>query len=228
MKLSSLFFLLFFCTVTVYSQETFRPFALGAGAGVTTNSSDLGKAGTEKMFWGSMDVFITKYFQLGAEIQKGTLSGKGKKDPSRYFRNDYKAALIYAKLHLGQFTEGTDRYVYNRDNFFSNMIKGIYLGSGCGILSSNQVKFPPDSVIRRWAYTYYGVKQNKEIFLPVLTGIEWYAGKESHLMFSLGVEINFLLGDNMDGYLMPGSKNDVFGSFNAGIKYTFGRMKYHR
>ncbi len=215
----------FIISRTVFSQEGYRRFSLGAGTGITTNSSDLSGADTKTMIWGTADFYLTKYIQAGLEAEEGKLAGKDK-FTNRYFQNDYKSLALLGKVHLGQLLSGNRRaYRYNDESFLGNLVKGIYLGSGGGLLISTQKKIQRVPVSPAYEYAYRGQNNNKELFIPGTAGIDWFSGKQARLIISIQYQVNFVLGDNMDGYLVPGSKNDLYSTAGVGFKYAFGRLR---
>ena len=231
MKLHLFVFLLTLSCYQAFSQNDFRRFALGAGAGITSNRSDLSISNPEQMIYGSVDFYLTRYIHGGTELQLGKLSGREERSSQRYFENDYKQALVYAKLHLGQFLDVDNRrYRQGGGTTARNILYGFYLGSGGGVLSSTQVnirRIYSDDIDPYQAYLYRGKDSNKELFIPAIAGLDLPVGKQARFIVGAEYRLNFLLGDLMDGYLITGSGNDMFSSFSLGVKYAFGRLQLY-
>lgn len=208
------------------AQDNFRRYTIGAFAGITANSSDLPKAGNETMLGGGAEVYLTKYLSGVLSFQKGKLSGSESRSTQRYFLNDFAAFTFNGKVYLGQFIGGNKgRYQINSEEFPLRVLKGIYLGTGGGLLISNQNKIQRTPIPGASPSIYVGQNKNKELFIPVLTGIDIFTCREPGLIFTLQYSMNFVLGDNMDGYLISGSRNDTFSSLSIGLKYAFGRLQ---
>ncbi|PWG80512.1 outer membrane beta-barrel protein [Pararcticibacter amylolyticus] len=216
-------YLIFLLPASVFAQNEFRRFAVGANAGITTSKNDLSSSKYKFAFGGTADFYFSRYVNIGAELQKGKLAGSESASPGRYFVNDYKAATAYGKVHLGQFMGNSGRYHFNDEGIINRFIKGIYAGSGIGLISSSQVSINRKPVPGREAL-FRGANWNKELVIPVLAGVDLQTSREPRVILSMKFQANFLMGDNMDGYYIPGSGNDMYGVFNIGLKYMFGPL----
>lgn len=221
-----LIFLLGFVLLSpaAFSQKSFRRFALGGGAGFTSNASDFETSKTQSMLWGSADFYFTRYIHASVEVQKGILEGK--ESDGYMFHNDYKALLLLGKVHLGAFLEppGID-FRSSHPTVLNSFINGLYLGSGGGIISNNQSGL---SRKRRISDESYIVQYDyKDAFIPVTIGSEWNVDRNARLLVCLGASMNFLLGDYLDGYMIDKSGNDRYCTLHIGIKYQFGRLTYY-
>ncbi|WP_374164581.1 hypothetical protein [Arcticibacter sp. MXS-1] len=218
-------YVLFCCLLSLAAtaQQGYRRFAFGGGAALANSESDLQSSGRDLMLWAGADLYLTHYFNLGIELQRGKLRGTDGDRSFRLFENQFSAVEIYGKIHLGELLTTTGGYRLDRDSFAQRVLKGIYLGSGGGVLISDQKKIerraPPGL-----EYLYRGVDKNKELYIPLMAGAEFQPFRESRFFLALQFQRNLLLGDNMDGYYIGGSSPDVFSSLGLGLKYTFGRF----
>ncbi|MGX5691253.1 hypothetical protein [Arcticibacter tournemirensis] len=226
--MTRLLLLFTFCSFVslVSAQENFRRYTIGAFAGITTNSSDLPKAGNETVFGGGAEIYLTKFLSGGMSFQKGKLSGSENRSTQRYFLNEFTAISFNSKVHLGQFIgRNKGRYQVNNEGLPKRVLKGIYLGTGGGLLNSSQSKIQRTPLAGAASYIYVGQNKNKELFIPAMLGLDIHTSQEPGLIFTVQYTMNFVLGDNMDGYLISGSKNDTFSTLSLGIKYAFGRLQ---
>jgi len=113
----------------------------------------------------------------------------------------------------------------NNEGLPKRVLKSIYLGTGGGLLVSSQSKIQRTPLPGASSFIYVGQSENEELFIPVMAGIDIHTSREPGLIFTVQYAMNFVLGDNMDGYLISGSRNDTFSTLSLGVKYAFGRLQ---
>jgi len=199
------------------AQYNFYRFSVGVGGGVTKCFGDIE---TYQRFSPSsnftLDYFFTPFVSAGLEIQKGTISaGDSIRDThKRFFKNSYTSITAGGKIQLGQ--------IVNTD--FSNFlyaVRGLYVGTGVGIIKNNQVE-----IMRHRP----GDDKSMEIVIPANIGFNFnFNDRWGYIRFiaSLNHQFNVTLGEGLDGYNDPPKdfKNrnpDMYGYTTIGIKYLFG------
>lgn len=212
-SIAGILFFTFFWLSSSLAQHTFRHFSIGAGAGKVYTFTDF-KYSEDNLFgYGIADYYFSPYLNIGIEAQAGSISGH-EDQKSLNFQGDFQSVTVKGKVHLGEFLGKPRRYVVNRQSIGDKLIKGIYLGSGGGVF-----------VIMNGINTSEPYN-NKELFIPALGGIDMYMGAESRLLLNLNYQMNFLLGDKIDGSIRPGSHYDLYQTISIGISYTLGRLTY--
>ena len=212
-----LLLVLFSTTKSSIGQQSFRKFAIGIGGGLTDSHTDRSQSEGGYLASGTLDYFFTPYLNAGLELQGGTMSGFSENTQSgeRYgFDGEFITLQFRGKVHAGEFFARPRRYKLVSDSFVSRALKGLYLGSGGGVVSVKS---------RAGSQTNY---HNKELYLPAMAGIDLYLRQDSRLLLNLHYQTNFVLGDKIDGVAVPGSKNDVFSSLTIGFAYAFGKLSY--
>lgn len=198
------------------AQRTYKKLSLGLEGGSTHHWSDMPVVDIRKHFGATADYFLTPYTLVGLEFQRGTLVGSEKQQPFRKFRNHYKSYSLTGKVHLGEFfSRNTTDYNPKRE-FMYNMLKGGYLGVGFGIMFDKQRY----SIRNAKDESTYGFDKVTEFIFPLNIGWDTSAF-EKRLIAGIKGQVNFVQGDNMDGY-DQGDYNDVFGTVALTLKYRFG------
>ncbi|WP_069658244.1 hypothetical protein [Arcticibacter eurypsychrophilus] len=208
--------ILFFSFVSLSSslaQNTFRHFSIGIGAGQASTFTDFLHSERRLFGYAEVDYYFSPYLNIGIEVQGGSIAGHGDQIISN-FQGDFKSLTIKGKVHAGEFIKKPQRYVVSRESVGDKLLKGIYLGSGGGIFTIMNGTNSSESY------------NNKELFIPALGGIDMYMGAESRLLLNLNYQMNFLLGDKIDGSISPGSHNDLYQTISIGISYTIGGLTY--
>lgn len=205
--------LLCFLPSLIYAQKNFHKLSIGAGGGITNNRGELNSPQNKQLLIGTADYYLTPFLHGGIEAQMGTISGR-ETSYSRHFQNDFKALILSAKLHLGQFMNNMPD---NRNTLLINTVKGVYAGLGTGVIKNSQQQIYRDSNNQLTR----GTNNNKEIFVPVSVGID-NSGFHSRLIAGLRYQANYVLGDQLDGYYSAGSRNDFYSNISVTLKYKFG------
>lgn len=222
-----LFFLLaLFSFADAFSQYNFHRFSLGLGAGPNRPFSDVytNKVGPALTVYS--DFYLTPFVVVGAEGQFGTLTGGNRlTDPHlREFENTYKSLLFTAKFSLGELLN------YNRRSIL-NTFKGVYVGSGAGMIFNNMTfvtRIKPDGFNN---YTFPGEDSGVNVVVPATAGIGFNivdGWGETRYILSAGYQMNLTFGEGMDGFNDPPEKfennyNDMYSYATLSLKYCFGR-----
>jgi hypothetical protein len=213
-------------TSSSFAQSNFYKFSIGAGFGATQSFTEVPKHGFGLSGYGSLDYLFTPFASLGLEIQKGEVNGgEFKKDPlHREFVNSYQSFAINAKISLGQIID--DRY-----NGPSDLLKGIYLGAGAGIIK-NSTLFTTGLDPNDRNFATVDNADSKDVFFPLNLGINiHFPDREGFYRYVLNFnyQANFTLGEGLDGYddsqiTFQSGTPDIFSFFSVGLKYNFGKM----
>lgn len=163
----------------------------------------------------------TPYANFVLETQLGTLSGgnealSGNNQPfSRYFQNNFTSFQLREQLQFGEIID------YSDNNFY-NAIKNFYSSTGLGVIIY-QVKHKdisnisnPDALITLNA---------TEMFIPLRIGYEFKIFNDydqPYIKVDLGVQVNFMFSDKLDGYVISGSSNDYQLVESVGVKFAIG------
>lgn len=211
--------LLISCSIIRYAdaQQAHRKFSIGIGGGLADSYTDRSRSEGGYLAQGTLDYFFTPYLNAGLELQGGTIAGYNENVQSGQklgFDSEFVTLQIRGKVHAGEFAARQRRYKLIHDSFLERLYKGLYLGAGGGVIA---IRSRPNSEA-----SYH----NKEVYLPVMAGIDFYLGNDSRLMVNTNYQLNFVLGDKIDGVVNPGSKNDMFSSLTIGFAYRFGKLSY--
>jgi hypothetical protein len=224
-------FILFLASIfPAFAQSNFYKFSIGAGFGATQSFTEVPKHSFGLSGYGSIDYLFTPFASLGLEIQKGEVNGGDfKKDLlNREFVNSYQSFAINAKISLGQIIN--DRY-----NGSSDLLKGIYLGVGAGVMK-NSTLFSTGLDPNDRNFAIVDNLDSKEVFFPLNLGINvHFPDREGFYRYVLNFnyQANFTLGEGLDGYddskiTFQSGTPDIFTFFSVGLKYNFGKMGLSR
>jgi hypothetical protein len=220
-------------SLQAFSQANFYKISLGAGAGITRVFGDVNKSVNSVAVYGTADYYLIPFVSIGLEGQVGHLVGGDKNSQShRYFNNHYATGSLNAKVHLGAFVDKGFR-----NTPLQEVIDGIYVGSGIGIIR-NRVS-DTYHVLRadgsRQPYDQ-GRDQSSDAFVPVNIGFDYslkdFRGYDRFLV-NLNFQGNLSFGEGMDGYddspiLTHNQSPDIYIFPSIGIKYNFGLVGYHK
>ena len=215
---------LLLCT-TATAQSNFYKMSFGGGLGVTTSYADVERH--RKAFAGNLvfDYYFTPFISLGVEGQMGEVAG-GDIDTDPYHRqfiNQFKAFAFTGKVALGAVTD------YEHNNFLDN-IKGLYIGSGVGLIQNKMT-----GIVRRDPVTdayYPGSDESKDLRIPINLGIDFFFPNkygQTRLLLNVNYQGNIILGEGLDGYddssrrFRSGSP-DIYTFLSIGLRYQFGQI----
>lgn len=206
-----------FLSTKAYSQFNFYKFSAGVGTGLNLPFADTKKANYSLATRFDADYYFTPYISSGLEFQYGNM--RGGEFSKRHFNNDFKLIAWNAKMQLGQFY---DRY--DRLNFLTSIIRGLYMGAGLGVIRNNAVGYREDADVPGGLITLNSL--NHDLIFPFSTGINLYL-KDKYGMdrWELNFEFQFVsaMEDAMDADISPTSNfNDVYNYVSGAIKYRFG------
>lgn len=209
------------------AQSNFYKIALGAGAGITKSYTDVAKHDYGLSGYGTFDYFFTPFISLGLEGQMGEINGGDVfTDPhNRQFINRYKAVTLNGKLYLGALMD------YRR-NTFANTIKGLYVGTGAGLVMNKMryiVRTKPDD---ESGYVFPGKDSSKDLLVPLNIGITFnFMNRDGYYRYGLNFnyQTNITLGEGLDGYddspvRFKNGSPDIYTYFSVGLKYHFGQI----
>lgn len=214
---AAILLILGFLTQSADAQQSFRKFGIGIGGGLADSYTDRSQSDVGSLVLGTLDYFFTPYLNAGLELQGGNISGFSEDAESgrkQGFDGEFVALQVRGKVHAGEFVAHPRRYKLVNDSFVTRALKGLYLGTGGGVI-----------IIRSRADSE-AAYHNKELYLPAMAGTDVYLGQDSRLLLNLNYQLNFVLGDRIDGVAMAGSKNDLFSSVTIGFTYTLGKLSY--
>lgn len=230
MKRVSLLTLLLAITLSAAAQSNFYKFSIGGGAGITQSFTEVQKHDFGLAGYGTIDYLLTPFISIGLEGQKGQVnSGDYRTDPkNRQSVNSYTAISVNGKIALGEFVD-------YRHGGLSRTLRGLYIGSGMGIIKNSVsairwTKDEPDAAPQP------GDNASSEVYFPMNLGINFYfADREDFYRYVLNFnyQANVTLGEGLDGYddtrtTFKSGKPDIYTLFSVGVKYNFGKMGLSR
>lgn len=208
------------------AQTNFHKMTIGGGLGITQSFADVAKHDFGLAGYGAFDYYFTPFLSLGIEGQMGEINGGDVYTDShqRQFINSYKAINVNGKVYLGSFID------YQRSSF-ANAIKGLYAGTGVGVLMNKMryvVRDKPDGS----GYVFGGKDASKDLFFPLNLGITFnYMDRYGYAKYGLNInyQANVTVGEGLDGYENPpikfgASYPDIYTYFSIGLKYHFGTV----
>ncbi|WP_207532584.1 hypothetical protein [Desertivirga arenae] len=219
MRKNSTLLLLFIFPPVLFAQKDYRKISIGAGAGITQMRGDLQSSQAKRTYLANAEYYFSPYLAGVLEGQAGTMSGQdiGNK---RQFSNSYRTGSLSVKLYMGEFTDNYSSH-HSGQSSFSKAIAGLFASAGLGIIRNNQTQ------IYRQANNpvFGGSNTNKDVFVPLSTGID-NSGFGQRVIASIRYQYNFVLGDQVDGYSTPGSRNDMYNTLTISLKYKFGPTRF--
>lgn len=219
--------LLLYTNVT--AQSNFYKISVGGGFGTTQSFTDVRKHDFGLAGYGVLDYYFTPFISAGIEGQIGQINGGDiDKDPyHRQFINTYKAFTFTGKIALGAIMD------YNKDSF-SNTLKGLYVGSGIGIVQNNidNVRYQLDQS----KAIFPGKDKSKNLLIPLSAGINFYFNDQSgftRYILNFNYQSNIAIGEGLDGYddssiKFKNGNPDIYTYFSAGFRYQFGSVGLYR
>lgn len=204
-----------------YIPASIHRFSISLGGGMTALFGDLKPKVFKPAARGNIDYNFTPFISAGIEGQYGTFAGgdiePAGKTTGLYSQSNYYAVNANVRLGVGQFLP-------TPENRFSELLGGIYLGSGIGYVSSEVT-----TLVKKYPYsstpltgTFY-VEAN-EILIPINLGVNMDLP-----VYRLGANLNFqyniTMSEALDGYdvnILSNNDNDGYGMVSLAIRYYFG------
>lgn len=217
-------FLFLFGPTAASAQSNFYKFGIGAGAGATQSFADVYNKGTSIAGYAAVDFYFTPYFNIGLEYQKGEIRGGDEHDANVYYRefsNQYQAIILHSKVQLGTFVD------YQRSGFL-NAIRGLYVGTGLGVIENNhRFSIRRSEILNE---TFPGLDYSIEAFLPLNLGINIYYPDRvgsNRLVLNINYQTNIAFGEGLDSYdnsikTFKTGMPDMYLFLSAGLRYHFG------
>lgn len=216
------------CTLSSFAQSNFYKISIGGGLGITQSFTEVQKHDFGLAGYGTLDYLLTPFINIGMELQKGEVNGGDfHTDPNnRQFVNSYEAFSFNGRVSLGQFLDDRRRY-----GGPSDLLKGLYIGSGIGAIKNNTL-FTTGLNPNDPTHTMTAETTSKDIFFPLNLGLNLYfADREGFYRYALNFNYqgNFTLGEGLDGYddsrtTYRSGKPDIYTFASVGLKYYFGKM----
>lgn len=235
LKVTCLAVLLVFIGSFSFAQSNYFKFSYGLGAGINRSYTDVYNGSFGYTTYGVIDFHVTPFVTLGLEAQYGLVQGGDiVNDPhNRQFSNKYTAVSANVKLMLGELVN------YDKSEFLYN-IRGLYLGTGIGIINNNItdiVRYKPSWAAYDPGYgPFPGADKSLNMLVPINFGFNYYIEDGYGYMryvININAQSNFTFGEGLDGYNDPSNKfknysPDVYNSYSIGFRYFFGKIKSYR
>lgn len=201
-----------------YIPASIHRLSLSLGGGVTNLFGDLQTRVFKPAARGNFDYNFTPFISAGVEGQYGMfgggdLSGAGK-DGGLYSESNYWAVMANVRAGLGQILP-------TPENKFSELVGGIYLGTGVGFVKSDVRAIKNNSfVVNNGSITYSA----DDVVIPINLGIN-----ADLPIYRLGINLNFQYNigtsDDLDGYtfnVKTNTDNDAYSFVSLAVRYYFG------
>jgi OOP family OmpA-OmpF porin len=202
------------------NKKNVRTFSVGVNAGVLTpvaaigGSNDFTKWQPTFGYGGYIKNQFTHNIAVQADFLRGTLKANNNKElgngtalQSPY--SSYKTELHWAGSLSGVVTFGNVNWFNERNAVIP------YVSVGGGIASYNPVLMQSDKA----SIDYKPGESIKEFYVPVGAGIKLNVA--TGINIDLGYRMNFVDGDNLDGY-RAGTQKDKFSYGFAGLEFAVG------
>ncbi|MES3019144.1 MAG: OmpA family protein [Bacteroidota bacterium] len=199
-------------------SSSFSTWSFGVNAGVLAPTVIAGK--NDFTSWKAdlgYGAYIKKQIWPAVGIQANFLGGKLKADNSRELGNGSAPVSPYTSYEtLVKYSGSLSAYWSLANIYWMNRTNVIqpYLTAGYGLMgydvdltsSSGTTRFNPEATVH-------------ESFIPVGAGLKF--GISNNLMLDLGYQMNFVDGDNLDGY-RAGPQSDKFSYTHIGLEFALG------
>jgi len=208
------------------SSTTFRTWSIGVNAGAMTAVSPLGGKNdfsNNKAGFG-YGLYVKKQFTPYFSLRLDGVRGKLKGDNSEPFESGlvssspvraYDTQLSYSA------TLSAVVNMFNIDMFRKENVLQIYASAGAGLAG-----YKPTITTAAGTAPFGNGNNISELVIPVGLGAKFKI--TDAVNFDLGWTINYVDGDNLDGYYKAG--NDKFNYAYAGLEFALGKGKqlaYH-
>jgi len=203
------------------STTTFRTWSIGVNAGVLTPVSPLGGKNdfsNNKSGFG-YGLYIKKqftpYFSLRLDGVRGKLKGDNTEAYESGAVNNSPVSAFDTELSYSGSLNAVVN-MFNIDMFKKENTLQLYASAGAGIAG-----YKPTITTASGTSLYAGDKNIHELIIPVGLGAKFKISDAVNL--DLGWTINFVDGDNLDGYYRNG--NDKYSYAYAGLEFALGSGK---
>lgn len=168
---------------------------------------------------------VSPFLNYVVEVQAGTLKGGADSTRSmRVFENNFTAVILRGQIQAGEFID------YSQSRLM-NGLKNFYVSTGIGFvvnkLKVNESLRLPD------AEGFYspGRDYSNQLLIPFRIGYEFKIFNKFNqpsVKIDLGYQLNYILGDDLDGFETGRNKNDVYDQISVGVKFSIGGVTSYR
>lgn len=205
----------------VTASTKFRTWSVGVNAGVLTPLSPLGGKNDFSNNKSSLGYGLyikkqfTPYFSLRLDGVRGKLKGDNLKAYDGGYVNNSTVKSFDTQLQYSAALSAAVN-MFNIDMFKKENALQIYASAGAGLAG-----YKPTITTAAGTSDYAGGKSISELIIPVGLGAKFKISDAVN--FDLGWTINFVDGDNLDGYYK--GSNDKYNYAYAGLEFAIGTGK---
>lgn len=224
---AAMFLLSFFClTAKAQLGYEYAQYDLGfGGAGSRVVGGDVETITVAPTAHFNFNYNVSPFINYVIEAQGGTLKGGSPLSTSkRYFENQFTAVMFRAQIQAGELFD----YSQNR---IKNGLKNFYLSAGIGFVVN---KLKVDDALRvpdEYGFYSPGRNHSNQVLIPTRIGYEFKVfNKYNQPSFKvdIGYQLNYVLGDALDGFETGRSKNDIYDQVSIGVKFAIGGITSYR
>lgn len=203
-------------------EKPFRTWSIGVHAGVLAPTVAIGGSNDFSKWKPTLGYGIyVKHqffhaFGLQAEFIKGELKATNEKElgngdrPAKTY-SSFNTDINWSANLSGILTLANINWLYNKYTILP------YITAGAGIASYNPHLMTSD---KNQSIDYKPDGSIKELFIPVGVGLR--LNVSSGINIDIGYQMNFLDGDNLDGYYSSPGHKDKYGYAHAGLEFALG------
>lgn len=217
----------FFClTAKAQLGYEYAQYDLGFGvAGSRVVGSDAETVVTSPTGHFNFNYNASPFLNYVVEVQAGYLKGGKPQDKSkRVFKNEFTSVMFRAQIQAGELIDYSQSRVMNG-------LKNFYLSSGVGFVVN---KLEIDESLRvpdEFGFYTPGRNHSNQVLIPMRIGYEFKVFNKYNqpsIKIDLGYQLNYILGDGLDGFETGKSKNDAYDQFSIGVKFAIGSVTSYR
>ncbi|WP_316804712.1 DUF6089 family protein [Pedobacter nototheniae] len=203
------------------TSATLRSWSIGVNAGILTPLSPLGGKNDFSNNKSSLGYGLyikkqfTPYFSLRLDGVRGKLKGDNTEAYESGVVNNSPVKSFSTELEYSG-TLNAVVNLFNIDMFKKENALQLYASAGAGLAG-----YKPTITTASGTSLYAGDKTISELIIPVGVGAKFKISDAVN--FDLGWTINFVDGDNLDGYYRGG--NDKYNYAYAGLEFVLGKGK---
>ena len=168
---------------------------------------------------------VSPFINYVVEAQGGILKGGLDTDKSkRVFENKFTSVMFRAQIQAGELID------YSQSRLM-NGLKNFYISGGVGFVIN---KLDIDSTLRVPDATGFytpGRNHTNQMLIPMRIGYEFKVFNKYNqpsMKVDIGYQLNYVLGDGLDGFETGKSKNDAYDQFSIGVKFAIGGVTSYR